>query len=42
MIDRLHELGYVGPFEGSKPRELLISPDQFEKLAETDEVGEDE
>ena len=42
MIDRLHELGYVGPFEGSKPRELLISPDQFEKLAEKDEAGEDE
>lgn len=34
MIDRLNELGYVGPFEGSKPRELLITPDQFESLME--------
>ena len=34
LIDRLNELGYVGPFEGSKPRELLITADQFEALIE--------
>lgn len=39
LIDRLNELGYVGPFEGSKPRELLITPDQFEKLIAEKEKG---
>lgn len=32
MIDRLCEMGYVGPFEGSKPREVLITPDAYEQL----------
>lgn len=32
MIDRLCEMGYVGPFEGSKPREVLITPDVYEQL----------
>ncbi len=39
MIDRLNELGYVGPFEGSKPRDLLITAEQFEKLVEDEENG---
>lgn len=29
LVDRLHDLGYVGPFEGSKPRKVLISMDQY-------------
>lgn len=43
MIDRLNELGYVGPFEGSKPRELLITADQYENLlSEKNKVEEDD
>jgi len=33
LVDRLSELGYVGPFEGSKPRKLLITHDQYERLS---------
>jgi len=29
LVDRLHDLGYVGPFDGSKPRKVLISMDQY-------------
>jgi len=29
LIDRMHEKGYIGPFEGSKPRKLLISQSQW-------------
>lgn len=29
LVDRLHDLGYIGPFEGSKPRKVLISMDQY-------------
>lgn len=29
MVDRLHELGYVGPFAGSKPRKVLISEEDY-------------
>lgn len=32
MIDRLCEMGYVGPFEGSKPREVLITPEAYDQL----------
>jgi DNA segregation ATPase FtsK/SpoIIIE-like protein len=29
LIDRMHELGYIGGFEGSKPRKVLISLNQL-------------
>ncbi|HBP39246.1 MAG TPA: cell division protein FtsK [Clostridiales bacterium] len=29
LIDRMQEMGYVGPFEGSKPRKVLISQAQY-------------
>jgi len=29
LIDRMQEKGYIGPFEGSKPRKLLISQSQW-------------
>lgn len=29
LIDSLHDKGFVGPFEGSKPRKVLISNEQF-------------
>lgn len=32
LIDRMQEAGYVGPFEGSKPRKVLITAAQFLEL----------
>lgn len=29
LVDRMQEKGYIGPFEGSKPRKLLISQSQW-------------
>ena len=29
LIDRMAEKGYIGPFEGSKPRKVLIDPAQW-------------
>ena len=39
LVDRLSELGYVGPFEGSKPRKVLISRDQYDRLSMDDPLG---
>ena len=33
LVDRLSELGYVGPFEGSKPRKLIITRAEYERVA---------
>ncbi len=32
IVDQMEERGIVGPFEGSKPRQLLITPAQWEEL----------
>ncbi|MDD4744912.1 MAG: FtsK/SpoIIIE domain-containing protein, partial [Eubacteriales bacterium] len=32
LIDTLHDKGYIGPFDGSKPRKLLITQGQYEEL----------
>jgi len=32
IIDQMEELGVVGPFEGSKPRTLLITKDQWRQM----------
>ncbi len=32
LIDRLSERGWVGPHEGSKPRKILITREQYEQL----------
>jgi DNA segregation ATPase FtsK/SpoIIIE, S-DNA-T family len=32
LIDRMNEAGYVGPFEGSKPRKVLITHAQYLEL----------
>jgi len=32
IVDQMEELGVVGPFEGSKPRSVLISKDQWRQM----------
>lgn len=34
IVDEMEERGYVGPFEGSKPRQLLITRERFNILLE--------
>ena len=39
LIDRMQEMGYVGPFEGSKPRKVLISQAQYLELKAREDPG---
>ena len=32
IVDEMEERGIVGPFEGAKPRQLLITRDQWEMM----------
>ena len=32
IVDEMEERGIVGPFSGSKPRELLITKEQWEAM----------
>ena len=32
LVDQMEEKGIVGPFEGSKPRQLLITKEQWQEL----------
>ena len=32
IVDEMEEKGIVGPFQGSKPREILITPEQWETM----------
>ena len=32
IVDKLEKLGIVGPFEGSKPRKVLITPQEYLEL----------
>lgn len=34
LVDQMEERGYVGPFEGSKPRKILITRTQWQKIRE--------
>ena len=34
IMDQLEEAGIVGPEEGTKPRKVLMSPEQFEQYEE--------
>ena len=34
IMDQLYEAGVVGPEEGTKPRRVLMSPEQFEQYIE--------
>ena len=33
-MDQLYEAGVVGPEEGTKPRKVLMSPEEFENYVE--------
>ena len=35
LVDQMEELGIVGPFEGSKPRALLITREQWQEMSMT-------
>jgi S-DNA-T family DNA segregation ATPase FtsK/SpoIIIE len=32
VIDQLESLGIVGPFEGSKPRQVLVTKDELHEI----------
>jgi len=32
LVDQLEERGYVGPFEGAKPRQLLITKEKWQEI----------
>ena len=32
LVDQMEERGYVGPFEGSKPRQLLITKAKWQEM----------
>ena len=32
LVDQMEEKGVVGPFEGSKPRQVLITKDQWQEM----------
>ena len=32
LVDQMEERGIVGPFEGSKPRQLLITKEQWQEM----------
>jgi S-DNA-T family DNA segregation ATPase FtsK/SpoIIIE len=32
LIDQMERKGYVGPFEGSRPRQLLITKEQWQAI----------
>lgn len=39
ILDMLEEAGIIGPSNGAKPREVMISPEQFEAMGGSDIVG---
>ena len=42
LIDEMEIRGYVSGFEGSKPRQVIISKDQYEEIFGEEERQEEE
>ena len=42
IMDQLCEAGVVGEEEGTKPRRVLMTMDEFEQLIKSERVEEDE
>ena len=42
ILDIMERRGYIGPIQGSKPRELLITPTQYLQQKATSELEEEE
>ena len=41
LVDQMEMRGYVGPFEGSKPRQLLITKEQWQELQMKGQTGDE-
>ncbi len=35
LMDQMEKKGYIGPYQGSKPRDVIITPDQWNELRAT-------
>ncbi len=35
LMDQMEKKGYIGPYQGSKPRDVLITPDQWNEIRAT-------
>ncbi len=40
LMDQMEKKGYIGPYQGSKPRDVLITPDQWNEIRAT--MGDEE
>ena len=40
LVDQMEERGIVGPFEGSKPRQVLVSKEQWQEMKLRGDGGE--
>jgi len=39
IVDQMEEIGVVGPFEGSKPRQVLITKEQWDEMRTQNGIG---
>lgn len=42
LMDQMEKKGYIGPYQGSKPRDVLITPDQWNEIRATQGEASDE
>ena len=42
LIDQMEQAGYIGPFEGSKPRKLLLKRDEWDQRHQRGSEGDDD
>ena len=40
IVDEMEEKGIVGPFQGSKPRDILITKEQWDAMCSDDDTGD--